>query len=574
MASLAPVSRPVKGLNVPNGGRSPGAGAEPQIGAERRSCAELAPANEDAPTAAAVSRSPAEPQPAPSSAPGAFTAQHWPESGGLSPGHARALALAIEAGRAAGRTVDGRPAAEPTPARNVGPYAALWGDVGVELPAAAPGSPFRAYLATNSTSPGKDTGTGHPGFVESPAGQRPAAWLAKVEDRTATHRAHRAGHHRARELIALLAGAISTARWHGVRATGQRLRFGRVSACGTEWLVNHTCGGCGTSTPHPVGCGVARICAACRGKRAQRYRVEVRRVIDAVHKRYRFLGGRRDPWGWKLLTLTVPRGKDVADDARALTAAWPRFIRYMSAHLKRDRRTFRPLYLRCTEATPGANAHLHYHVLMFAPYIDHLMLRLWWGRALGWGRALDDSRALPVRSLESIRADRHDGAKHLERCEQWLVTRRGPAGRPLRELPYPVIDIRRAGERVEMELVKYLTKDIHEGLLVDPDLMADIYCALDRKRVLTATRGLWALALERRPEPYCQHCSERHPRSYTIERHPSQTGPPMPERAPLPRLRTLREMYPWTHVAFTVKPTQAELPLDYRGLTTRIRKRV
>ncbi|HEY5962330.1 MAG TPA: hypothetical protein VIV60_37495 [Polyangiaceae bacterium] len=120
-------------------------------------------------------------------------------------------------------------------------------------------------------------------------------------------------------------------------------------------------------------------------------------------------------------------------------------------------------WFRVFEWTPAADGlgHPHLHIWMFSPYLDREMLLEWWTQAV--------SRTHP--SVANA-------------C--------------------PILDIRAAGHGVEQELVKYLSKDIDEhGHKLDPDLYAKVYCTLDQRRALQASRGFMARAAKYRRTYEC-----------------------------------------------------------------------
>jgi hypothetical protein len=376
--------------------------------------------------------------------------------------------------------------------------------------------------------------------------QFPAELLDELARRTSAHRELRRTHHRHRAMGAALKGQRTTAQWHEQRARGQRRRFRNIATCGERYQVARACGECGTVSAQPVGCGVLLACPRCRGQAARRRRHKTRRAIEAVTRSHRWLmrprgaGGR---WGWRFITLTIPHEQGIARDLReAVRELWPRFVRQLAAHLERDRgerSEHRVTFIRALETTAEGEygGHAHLHVLVFSPFLDHVMLRLWWGRALE-----RTGRAVPRAGVADVLAGRVNvGAlpmteRRAEQLRPWLVTRRGAAGRPLDSIPWPVCDVRAAGEEPENELVKYLVKDVTaSGERASAATLADLYCALDGLRTFGGSRGLWTLAdvldllIHGAPPCICGDCDRETEYTYTIESLDAVRGPPTEE---------------------------------------------
>ncbi|MCB9592816.1 MAG: hypothetical protein H6719_08790 [Sandaracinaceae bacterium] len=267
-------------------------------------------------------------------------------------------------------------------------------------------------------------------------------------------------------------------------------------------------------------------------------------------------------------------GVRVAEDAAALRGAWEGFSRRLTTHLDVDRRRPGICYWRVREGTPGTHAdgHVHYHVLLVAPYVHHAILRLYWARSL----PTDYQTRLPVAQIDwsadgtevvAIRRTLASGHHHVETIQspvhrrqlaQALVTRRGPHGRPLTEMPWPVIDVRGAAQhhrsagsapkagskgyyeaivKTVSETAKYVVKDLEyvdavtgDRKLVDPAIFAELYMATDGQRRTSCTmtrrdatgrvvrRGWWYVEYLHPYERTCVDCGHMGPLECQIER--------------------------------------------------------
>ena len=102
----------------------------------------------------------------------------------------------------------------------------------------------------------------------------------------------------------------------------------------------------------------------------------------------------------------------------------------------------------------------------------------------------------PLKPLADVLGE-HESAWRRRQLEALLVTRRGANGRPLTDIPWPVLDIRRCDDSVDQEFVKYLVKDAErtpDGQLafMDPQLYARIYEGLEGIRTIQPSRGFWS----------------------------------------------------------------------------------
>lgn len=159
-------------------------------------------------------------------------------------------------------------------------------------------------------------------------------------------------------------------------------------------------------------------------------------------------GGR---WSEKLLTLTAPHvvGDTVGERIARVLSAWRLFLKRLNAFLRSIAAHTSSAWFRVFEWTPGndGKGHPHLHVWFFGPFLEQPMLRDWWATALGVEDAIVDIKEV------------HDS--------------RGAA----------------------QELIKYLTKDIDaNGDKIAAELYAEVYMALDEKRLTQASRGFMRLA--------------------------------------------------------------------------------
>lgn len=201
-------------------------------------------------------------------------------------------------------------------------------------------------------------------------------------------------------------------------------------------------------------------------------------------------------WGWRLVTVAVPPGETVATDVADLCGRlWRRWWRRVSDAVYRDT-GHRPKYIRGLEVTAGRtrDGHAHLHIAVWSPWLDHAILRCWWGQAV---RAT--GRDCPYLTRDEVMSGRHDQRSgitgvQLGRRDVALYSRRGVHGRPLPVIPWPAsFDIR--AMRGASELCKYVIKDavrVEGGeLLYDVKALASLYEAVDGRRAQSATLGLW-----------------------------------------------------------------------------------
>jgi hypothetical protein len=323
-----------------------------------------------------------------------------------------------------------------------------------------------------------------------------APWLDELKLRTRSFRAQRSMRFRGRARLASDMGNMSQAKWNLDRAQGQQYRFEAVAGCGQREVVS-SCADCGHEARRLEAlCGHFRLCVTCRGHRARRYRTIIRvarrRALSEASKLGQ-PGAPGGPWGERFLTLTMPHSTDVACDLRVLPRAWLWFRRQLWKFFAREQGLTpgllaRLVFVRVMEVTPGSSndGHAHLHVYMLSPFVPHELVRHLWGKALG-----KHGYQVPTRPLADVLAA-VESPKRRAQLAKVLVTRRGPKGRPLDEVLWPVVDIRKCHGDVENELIKYLVKDAeleHGKLnLVEPDLYARIYEGLEGVRTVATSR--------------------------------------------------------------------------------------
>ena len=268
-------------------------------------------------------------------------------------------------------------------------------------------------------------------------------------------------------------------KWHEDRAKGQEFRFENVESCGQTGVVVANCQECGqTLTPHRVTCGTAMLCVPCRGRLAQIRRARLTRARTALALAARRAGLNRrsrhgGAWQESLITLTIPhRFEDgIAQRIEFVRAAWPHFIRFLRRKTHVDESDLPLLHWYAAhEWTVGDDrqGHPHIHVYFFGPRMDHAVLLDLWRRA-----------------LETV----HFGAPILPENALPNADARWEYAGPL------VVDIKavRPGPKSSAEVVKYVVKDIDDGALIDANLYAQVYCAIDGKRTHQGSRGFLKL---------------------------------------------------------------------------------
>jgi hypothetical protein len=300
------------------------------------------------------------------------------------------------------------------------------------------------------------------------------SWLLRVGDLTRAHRERRAlGHERQAAMLRRArqrdpaAVPVTTPRWHEGRANGHRHRVERVTRCHTDAVLVRSCRGCGVESARMLSCGSTLLCRSCRSRAGARLRARFDRArtaaLDVVRRSGLLVGFTR--WSEKFVTLTVPHmecGERVTAERRVrlLESAWTIFLRTIRSRGAFQReRGVDPVWYRVTEWTPGSDGwgHPHIHLWALCPWLDRAWLLGAWRAALAAAGYRWDEGQQPVIDVRAVRE------------------RNG-----------------RTSDRLASELVKYMTKDLHEGALVDPALFALVYQLYDGKRRTQGARGFMA----------------------------------------------------------------------------------
>lgn len=358
---------------------------------------------------------------------------------------------------------------------------------------------------------------------------QPAGVVARLEALAAVTSAQRAEWaaecmERARTSTAL----VSRAWWRG-RAAGWERRMRAAAECGTRMAWVATCAGCaGDRAPVPLRCGLTRECPRCRGAELGRRSERVRALMaeaEALTVRERARHGPTiarplGPWGWRFVSLPIPPGAGVRQDARDLRPAFAVLMRKLATWARVEGHEDRaPLRIDAVEGTVGVSrdGHVHLHVLLMSPFVPHALLRRMWGEALLARHARREvPHVTPERAAEGVT---HAGTARLV-----THTRRGAAGRQLAAVPWPVLDVRKADASAVAELAKYAVKGVEMPDEADVLRWADVWCSLARMRLFASSR---TLASAPHPEPVshlaCEGCGLVGQWAQTVQR---QRGPP------------------------------------------------
>ena len=337
-------------------------------------------------------------------------------------------------------------------------------------------------------------------------------------------------------------GSVSAYHWHKSREAGQIEKLERVMLCRTTQITRR-CTACDKPGPDTeLTCGNHRLCLHCRGQRVNRFQRRFRDAqkvaleglwrdrlkITARRKGNRPDGSPRQglrnggEWNEKFLTVTIPHSGNIRDDVRQIQKGWPKFWRLLKAHVEKDlladeHPDYRKMlmahmrYCRVLEVTPGEDGrgHAHMHLWLVLPFVHNEVIAHLWGEALDWSykRRLAASNA--VRLVDDLIENLPDSRKAFgDQLRSYLVTMRGKYGQPLVAVWKPSIDIRKVKSgQVAAELCKYLIKDAEKkaGELdyIEPRMFARIYAALEGRRAICSSRGLF-IVLE--SECYCHDC--------------------------------------------------------------------
>jgi hypothetical protein len=368
-----------------------------------------------------------------------------------------------------------------------------------------------------------------------------ARQLWAVEALTSFHRRSRAAHYRLGgrrpdvtwidwETGELTPARIKTGRWHEQRIAGQADRFERVALCGTFVYALDVTDAAGRVTTRPIAyrCDCWRVCPRCarrrrwkltEGMKVQR-ELALRRYARESRAGYR---GKEGKWSEKLITFTVPHGPDgPAADARMLVGAWQKLLRKVRTHLA-DRGALRTLpsgkrapaavpWCRTLEVAMRNGEHAHMHVWWHGPFIDSVLLQLWWGAILEAEGAV---------GLQTVRWADLAGKGHDSRLFRWLGCPRADA-----VLPRGIADIRadKTGDAAIAEYTQkvgvafYVTKG-SETLYLEPAHAASIYEVFEGTRAVQWASG-WAppkvplqakcVTFRRLTEEEKKACNQRH----------------------------------------------------------------
>lgn len=324
-------------------------------------------------------------------------------------------------------------------------------------------------------------------------------WLDEVELATNWWRRSRAARLRYRGGGVTSAGQGFDKHWHAQRIRGQAERFERIRSCGEPWATfrGERSDGKMVECELEKRCDVWRLCAKCMARRRFLLQTGIleqrKRVLrERARELRRGYAGPEGRWSEKLITLTVPHGDSPGHDARVMTKAWRLFSRKFAEHFKLDRGCKKtPVWVRALEIAPGdTGGHAHTHVWFVGPFIDHALMRVWWGDALRESGAGE----MPRKAW----ADAVGGGKDA-RVRVWLKTRRGKHGRERETVPWPVVDVMSPGggegaakyaQKVGVAL--YAAKSGKgEILRMNPVHAASVYEGLESARAVQWCRG-WA----------------------------------------------------------------------------------
>lgn len=242
------------------------------------------------------------------------------------------------------------------------------------------------------------------GLVQRATTEQPAESLgnlAALDAALAAWRRERAREHSARAGAAAWEGRARTAAWHRARARALAEPWHeRAARCGSEWVAENRCDGCGHAEARPVRCGLRHWCASCAAHRARREYARMMRVlaehVRAERSRWHRAGRpRHQAPQLRLLTLTVAHhGESVAEQRAAIERAWPRFRR----EVHRLAGGHAPPYAATWEVgiEEAAEGHCHLHVLIIAPWMPLHALASAWVRAT---HGLAEAQGLDLRTV-------------------------------------------------------------------------------------------------------------------------------------------------------------------------------
>lgn len=311
----------------------------------------------------------------------------------------------------------------------------------------------------------------------------------------------------------------ATSMWHKRRANGQRNRIENLLACGAK-TGQSSCEGCGGTHTFLVGCGVNRLCDQCSTKNAIKRRARfsmarAARVLDANRSglfQRRRTGIKAIPknidaqlfgvgaFSEKMVTLTVPHFGDdvqcVKERIDAIFEAWKIFSRSMQRDLRR-RRKWDPMgqvwMHRAFEWTPGGDAlgHPHFHVWLLCPFISLDVLREMWTEALELaGIGMEGFAVVNITRFETLSP---------------ALAREIIKGGQKKALNY-------SGKKESNEIGSafdyadgWAISDVWDQ--IESDVLAEIYKALEGKRLSQGSRGFYDVGIEK-VQGDCRHCGE------------------------------------------------------------------
>lgn len=328
-------------------------------------------------------------------------------------------------------------------------------------------------------------------------------FLEALDHESEAWREDRAEHHERIAKLAELTGHPTRADWHRARASGLRWRYRNACRCGLDTL-HKLCGACGVVHSTPKGCKRYTVCGECRAGRAA---ARAKRLGEGMQRHARTPEARMgaaEGWRWRWLTLTVPHGAGVVEDASRLPRAWSRLRRRIRQRLGPARASWLR-YVRSLELTASDGGHAHLHVLVWSPWLSQAWLAVEWARAVrAEGGRVDERALVELVERERSRRGEREAASLVE-----LVTD-GRARRAPASVPWAVVDVRRVGDDGDA-LRAYAAKGVAlyaaKGAHVEGGafaLAAELERALYSRRTWQASPGLCTA-----PEPLCADCGAR-----------------------------------------------------------------
>ena len=316
------------------------------------------------------------------------------------------------------------------------------------------------------------------------------------------------------------------ARWYEGRAHGQRGRFGSLAHCG-EGVVAVRCV-CGDERPSVLGCDVRRLCVRCRDASASERRERFARARGKLLERSYRLGHmrrlrRHGRYTEKHMTLTIPDQWIAGEGAVAwrvavLFGAWRSFSQRMVRHFREQKE--RVTYFRGFEWTAGADGrgHPHFHVWLWCPWVSVELLRRWWALAL-------HEQGVLVFGCGDARLEA-TGPGGRARRNSWPVS--SPVVLDVREVKVrrarAQFEIIKGGRAIKVERPRLVVEAVAPGGGVDvvgyvegwvlqevdtngrpvpPEVLAELYEALECRRQTQASAGFLALGERECSCPAC-----------------------------------------------------------------------